>query len=32
MKDTLIKVDAPPEQSGEPIVVIDENVSIGFRY
>ena len=29
MKDALIEVVAPPEQNGEPIVVIDENVGIG---
>jgi acetyltransferase-like isoleucine patch superfamily enzyme len=29
MKDALIEVDAPPEQNGEPLIVIDDNVGIG---
>jgi len=31
LKDVLVDVVAPPEEDGEPIVVIDENVSIGLR-
>jgi acetyltransferase-like isoleucine patch superfamily enzyme len=31
MRDTLIEVNAPPEQNAELTVMIDENVSIGFR-
>jgi len=29
MKDVLVDVVAPPDQNGEPVVVIDENVGVG---
>jgi len=29
MKDAFIEVDAPPEQDGEPLIEIDDNVGIG---
>jgi acetyltransferase-like isoleucine patch superfamily enzyme len=29
MKDTIIEAVVPPEETGEPIVVIDDNVGIG---
>jgi acetyltransferase-like isoleucine patch superfamily enzyme len=29
MKDARIDVDAPPDQDGEPLIVIDDNVGIG---
>jgi acetyltransferase-like isoleucine patch superfamily enzyme len=31
LEDVWINIVAPPEQDGEPIVVIDENVSVGLR-
>ena len=31
MKDAIIDVVAPPEQKGEPIIVVDDDAQIGYR-
>jgi hypothetical protein len=31
LKDAIIDVLAPPEQNGEPIIVVDDHAQIGYR-